>query len=155
MAKVVRASAAELLGRHAARAPLALLAYARDEDSLVRRRAIAGLATLEGESVDAALLRALEDPSRAVRIAAARTALDGWKRVQANRVLLEAILPVLASDAEDGPEDDMRWFRLAAARSIAGRLPQALAAYERVVELDPFADNVRKEIAAGEDAKGR
>ena len=35
--------------------------------------------------------------------------------------LLEAILPVLAEDARDGPEDDMRWFRLGAAYSIANR----------------------------------
>ncbi len=146
-ARLVRASAAALLGRYAQEAPLALLAYARDEDSLVRRSAVAGLAGLEGRIVDRALLRAVRDPSRAVRRAAARAALSGWRRVQHDADLLRAILPVLARDAEAGPEDDMRWFRLGAARSIAGDDAGALAAYERQVELDPFAENTRKEIA--------
>jgi predicted CXXCH cytochrome family protein len=145
--RLVRASAAELLGRHAQRSPLALLAAARDADSLVRRRAVAALASLEGASVDAALMRALEDPSRAVRVAAARAALEGWRRIQENRDLLAAVLPVLAADAAEGPNDDMRWFRLGAARSIAGQTREALAAYERVLELDLFADNVEKAVA--------
>ena len=144
--RVVRGSAAELLGRYAQQSPLALLAYARDADSLVRRRAVSGLAGLQGEPVDAALKRALEDPSRAVRIAAARAALEGWTRVQKNPGLLGAVLPVLTDDAHDGPEDDMRWFRLGAARSLAGDDAGALAAYRRVAALDPFASHVRTEI---------
>jgi len=148
--RVVRASAVELLGRYAKRAPLdvllSLLAHVRDEDSLVRRRAVSALAEFEFEMADKALFRALSDPSRAVRIAAARAALVGWKRVKANPELLKAILPVLADDARDGPEDDMRWFRLGAASSIADRPEEALAAYERLLELDPFADFVRKEV---------
>ncbi len=145
-ARVVRASAAELLGRYAQEAPLALLAYARDEDSLVRRRAIGALGTLEGTVVDKALLRALGDSSRAVRSAAARTALEGWRRVQNNPALLKAVLPVLEEDAQDTPESDSHWFRLGAAKSIAGDDAGALAAYERVLELDRFADNTRKEV---------
>jgi len=145
--RLVRASAVALLGRYAQEAPLALLAYARDEDSLVRRSAVAGLAGLHGTVVDEALLRAVRDPSRAVRRAAARAALEGWTRVQHNAVLLGVILPVLTRDAEEGPEDDLRWFRLGAARSIAGDDAGALAAYERQVELDPFAENTRKEVA--------
>lgn len=144
--RVVRGSAAELLGRYAKRSPLALLGYARDADSLVRRRAVTGLAGLQGDVVDAALLRALEDPSRAVRVAAARAALQGWSRVQKNEALLRAALPVLEDDARDGPQDDMRWFRLGAAKSIAGDDAGALEAYRRVAELDPFAAYVRKEI---------
>jgi len=144
--RIVRASAAELLGRQAPSSPLAVLAYAQDKDSLVRRRSVAALARLSGDVVDRALMRALADPSRAVRIAAARAALEGWARVQANAALLAAILPVLQGDAEDGPADDMRWFRLGAARSIAGDDAGALVAYERVVELDPFATNTRTEV---------
>jgi predicted CXXCH cytochrome family protein len=144
--RVVRASAAALLGRYAEQVPLALLARARDPDSLVRRMALESLAGLEGAIIDRALQTALSDPSRPVRVAAARTALLGWKRVQANAALLEAVLPILEADALERPDDDMRWFRLGAAYSIAGRDPDALAAYERVAELDPFADFVRAEI---------
>ena len=144
--RIVRASAMELLGRYASSSPLALLAYARDNDSLVRRRAVAALAALRGDVVDRALQSALDDPSRAVRIAAARAALEGWTRIQQNAALRTAILPVLESDAEDGPGDDMRWFRLGAVRSLAGDDVGALAAYERVIELDPFATNTRAEV---------
>ncbi len=144
--RILRASAMQLLGRQAERSPLAVLAYTRDEDSLVRRHAVTALARLEGEIVDQALLRALRDESGFVRIAAARAALEGWRRVQQNPELLKAILPVLTRDAEDGPEHDMRWFRLGAARSIAGDEAGALEAYERVIELDPFAINTAKEV---------
>lgn len=144
--RLVRASAASLLGRYAAQAPRALLALARDPDSLVRRSALRALASRRGPEIDAALSRALADPSRAVRRAAARAALQGWTRVRENAALLQAILPVLREDAQQVPEDDMRWFHLGAALSLAGRDSAALAAYERVAELDPFADHVRKEI---------
>jgi predicted CXXCH cytochrome family protein len=153
--RVVRASAAELLGRYAASAPLALLAATHDEDSLVRRRAVAALADLHGEAVDRRLREALEDPSRAVRMAAARAALEGWKRVQADRALLKAILPVLRADAEAVPEDDMRWFRLGAARGLAGDEAGALEAYERELELDPFAGHVRQTVARLKKKLGR
>ena len=144
--RVARASAVELLGRHAAKVPLGLLALARDKDSLVRRRVMSALAKLEGTAVDQAFHRALDDPSRAVRVAAARGALEGWKRVQADVSLLARVLAVLEADALEVPEDDMRWFLLGAACSLAGDDRGALAAYERQAELDAFATNVRKEI---------
>ena len=144
--RVVRASAAELLGRYAQDTPLALLAYARDEDSLVRRKAIESLGRLEGPVVDRVLLRALSDPSFPVRSSAARTALAGWKRVQASPALLGAVIAVLQAEAGERPDQDMRWFRLGAAHAIAGDEAKALAAYERVAELDPFAAYVRDEI---------
>ncbi|MDF1700417.1 MAG: cytochrome c3 family protein [Planctomycetota bacterium] len=145
--RIVRASAVRLLGRYGSKVPLALLGYARDEDSLVRRHAVASLASLEGKVVDEALLAATKDPSPAVQAAAAKAALEGWKRVQANRILLAAIEPILAREAEEMPGDEMRWFRLGAARSLLDDKRGALAAYTRQVELDPFAGYVKQEIA--------
>ncbi|MDA1194910.1 MAG: hypothetical protein O2894_06965, partial [Planctomycetota bacterium] len=89
----------------------------------------------------------LSDPSPAVRTAAARAALEGWTRVQNDKALLLAILPVLTTDAQQEPGDDLRWFRLGAARSLVGDTVGALEAYERQVELDPFAGYVKQEIA--------
>ncbi len=153
--RLVRASAVRLLGRYATHVPLALLGFASHEDSLIRRHALWALAPLVGTAVDAALLRATKDPSPAVRRAAARASLEGWKRVQANKALLAAILPILAEDAEQGVVDEMRWFRLGAARSLAGDHAGALAAYERQVELDPFAGYVKQEIARLKKTLGR
>lgn len=153
--RLVRASAVRLLGRYATQVPLALLAHAKDDDSLVRRHALRSLAALQGPAVDAALLAGTKDPSAAVRSAAARASLEGWTRVQENRALLDAIEPILAQDARDVPVDEMRWFRLGAARSLQGDKAGALEAYVRQVELDPFAGFVKKEITRLEKELGR
>ena len=144
--RLVRASAAELLGRYAKQAPLALMAYAADKDSLVRRRAVAALAALEGEQVDKILFRALSDDSRAVRIAAAPRGVHAVEPGPGQRGVAEGALPVLEDDAKNGPEHDMRWFLLGAAQGIAGNDAASLAAYERQIELDPFAVRVRQEV---------
>ncbi len=149
--RIVRASAAKLLGT-AGRAAEELPFLASDRDSLVRRQALEGLATVQGDDADDALLTGLSDPSLAVRTAAARAALDGWVRVEANERLLEAILPVLAEDARAVPEDHLRWFRLGAARRIAGDDRGALEAFERKLQLDPGARLVREAV---EDLKKR
>jgi hypothetical protein len=89
-----------------------------------------------------------------VRQRAARAALEGWTRVQRDPALLAAALPVLLADAEAVPDDDLRWFWLGAARSLAGDRKGAIEAYERQVALDPFASNVREmleRLRAGQD----
>jgi predicted CXXCH cytochrome family protein len=149
--RIVRASAAKLLGK-AGRAAEELPFLASDRDSLVRRRALEGLAAVPGDDADHALMTGLSDPSLAVRTAAARAALEGYVRVQANDRLLEAILPVLAEDARAVPEDHMRWFRLGSARRIAGDDRGALDAFERKLQLDPGARLVRDVV---EDLKKR
>jgi HEAT repeat protein len=144
--RLARASAASLLGRVAGADPETLFDLARDADSLVRRAAVSGLAAVRSEEADAALLEALADPSMGVRVHAARAALEGWERVQKNAPLLAATLPVLARQAAVAPNEDRRWFRLAAARQIAGDLPGAIEAYERQCALDPFATPSRELI---------
>ena len=59
------------------------------------------------------------------------------------------MIPVLESDCEDGPHNDVRWFRLGSAYRIQGNKAKAIAAYERMLELDPFAPNVRKVVELG------
>ena len=142
----VRASAAWLLARYLPAHAEDLLAATHDPDDLVRRNAVKSLADLEGEAADARLLQSLEDESNAVRVAAARAALAGWTRVQANRPLLEAIAPILRADAERVPDDDQRWFRLGAAYDLLGDKRGALEAYERVLPLNPFAHAIRRHI---------
>jgi predicted CXXCH cytochrome family protein len=146
--RFARATAARLLMRWPEEAAEPLLRASTDEDGLVRRNAVGGLRVVAGERADVAMLRALSDPSAPVRIRAARAALDGWTRLQENRALLDAVLPVLVEDAAAAPDDDQRWFRLGAAREIAGDLAGAVEAYEKQVALDPFAANVREHLAS-------
>lgn len=141
-----RASAARLLGRYAGEVTDAIFDASYDEDSLVRRNALRSLVAVEGERADARFMEALSDPSWAVRVIAARSALEGFGRVEANRPLLEAILPVLEQDARRVPDGDPRWFRLGAAYDLLGDKEKALAAYERKLVLDPFAHAVRRHV---------
>jgi len=145
----VRASAALLLGNYPTATEHALLEAAKDEDSLVRRSALKAMAALRSEATDRCLLLAIqEDPSWAVKVAAARTALSGWTRVQANRALLEAVVPVLQEDARRVPDDDQRWFRLGAALDLLPDPEGALEAYEKELQLDPFAHAVERRVKA-------
>ena len=50
--------------------------------------------------------------------------------------------------AQAVPQEDGRWFRLGAARQIAGDLAGAVAAYEKKLALDPYAANVRRTLTA-------
>ncbi len=145
--RLARASAMALLGRVPGADPATLLEGATHADSLVRRAAVSALASVRSEDADAALLAALSDPSPAVRARAARATLAGWTRAQANGPLLGAALPVLEEGVRAAPDDDARWFRLAAARQIAGDLAGAAAAYERQCALDPFAASARATLA--------
>ncbi len=145
--RLARASAASLLGRVPGADPAAILAAATSKDSLVRRAAVSALASVRSAEADAALLSALSDPSPAVRARAAKAALEGWERVQANPVLGKAVIPVLAENAAAAPDDDMRWFRLGAARSLAGDLAGAADAYEHECALDPYATSAREALA--------
>ncbi len=144
--RVVRASAARLLERYAKEHPLALLVLTRDDDSLVRRSAVESLAALSGKAVDEALLRALKDPSAGVRAAAARAATTDWTRLGKNRPLLAATIEALEEDVAAAPDQEMRWFRLGAARDVSGDKRGALAAYERYVALDPLAKYVKQRV---------
>lgn len=144
--RLVRATAVRLLGRQAATHTEVLLHACGDADSLVRRNALRALATLRSEQADAALQDALDDPSRAVRVVAARTALEGWRRVQENAALLKAVLPVLSEDAQAVPNDEMRWFRLGAACDVAGDTAGAIRAYGNMVGLHPLAHYVNRRL---------
>jgi HEAT repeat protein len=144
--RLVRATAARLLERYADWCRRDLHRLTEDPDSLVRRNALLSLAALTGEAVDARFLEALSDPSQAVRVNAARGALAGWSRVRENAKLLEAVVPVLEEDVRSIPDDYYRWFLLGAARGLSGDEPGALAAYERVLQLDPLAHNVRRHV---------
>ncbi len=145
--KLIRASAVKLLALYPEKSLSYLMSFLEDEDSLVRRSAAAGLAGIRHPDADLALLMALEDESFAVRGEAARAALSGWSRVRENRELLAAILPVLEAEALAVPLEDTRWFRLGAARQIAGDVKGAIEAYERKIDLDPYAAYVRKALA--------
>jgi len=143
---IFRASAAKLLGRFPERALPHLSKLIGSEDSLVRRAAADALGSIRGPEADSMLLKAVFDESAAVRSRAARAALRGWARVRRNRRLLEAVIDVLAESAAAVPEDDGRWFLLGAAHQIAGDLPNAVIAYERKLQLDPYASLVRKTV---------
>ena len=80
--------------------------------------------------------------------AAARSALEGWQRVQQNSALLKAILPVLEEEARALPNDEMRWYRLGAARDVSGDVPGAVEAYARMVALHPLSIYIRRRLDA-------
>ena len=145
--RLVRASAMALLGRVVGGDPATLLEGTTNDDALVRRAAVSALASVRSEEADAALLAALSDRSAGVRARAARATLAGWARARDNLPLLRAALPVLEEQTKAVPDDDARWFRLAAARQMAGDLAGAAAAYERQCALDPFAANARATLA--------
>ena len=142
--RAVRASAARLLAWYPDGALPYLLNLLSDDDSLVRRSAAWSLGYLVHPDADAGLIMACGDESMPVRVEAARTALTGWDRVRQNRRLLDAVLPVLLEDAEAVPWEDSRWFRLGAARQIAGDVKGAVEAYDRKLALDPYASLVRR-----------
>ncbi|MDJ0973739.1 MAG: HEAT repeat domain-containing protein [Planctomycetota bacterium] len=146
MPRVVRASAARLLSRYGKDASLALMMLTGDDDSLVRRSAFTALGATSGDAIDRLLMRGLKDPVASVRAASAIAALEGWTRVQKNRALLEAALPVLQAHAEADPGQEDRWFRLGAARQLAGDVKGAIEAYERYVRLYPAATIVQQQI---------
>lgn len=145
--RLVRASALRLLVNFPGAADRDLLSMTSDRDPLLRREALAGLASVRSDDADAAFVAACADPVPAVRYLAARSALQGWDRVRASKPLLAAVLPVLAEDAAAVPEDHLRWFRLGAARQIAGDTAGAIEAYERKLALDPGAQAVRETVA--------
>lgn len=144
--RLVRVSAARLLAQFGDAAERALLRLVTDRDPLLRRGALRGLAGVRSEDADAAFLAALADGSPAVRFVAARSALEGWERLRAAKPLLDAALPVLAEDAAADPVDHARWFRLGAARQLAGDVKGAIDAYERKLALDPNAKAVRETL---------
>ena len=144
--RLVRASAVRLLEPLAAKYVDALSELAGDTDSLVRRSTLIALRGVVDPRVDDALLAALGDPSRAVRVSAARAALHGWERVRSNRELLLALIKVLEEDVEQIPDDYFRWYLLGAARGLSGDDAGALAAYERVLVLDPLAHAIRAHV---------
>jgi hypothetical protein len=146
--RVYRATAARLLGRQGRDALPALLLFAADPDSLVRREVMTAIGAVGGttKAAETALLEGLADPSAAVRGRAARAALEGWERVRASPSLLKAVLPALEAEARAVPDDDLRWFRLGAARETAGDIQGAVEAYARQVALDPFATNVARHL---------
>jgi hypothetical protein len=144
--RLFRASATVLLGRFPDRALPHLKRLIRSEDSLIRRCAADALGAIPGTEADSMLLKAVYDESAAVRSRAARAALRGWTRVQKNPRLLEAVIDVLTEDANAVPEDDTRWFLLGAAHQLAGEPEKAIAAYERKLQLDPYAALVRRTV---------
>jgi predicted CXXCH cytochrome family protein len=144
--RVYRATAVRLLATIGEGARVALLEAARHEDSLVRREAVGALGAFRGEEVDAALRRALADDSWPVRSRAARAALEGWVRLRENEALRAPVLHALRADADAVPDDDLRWFRLGAAREISGDQAGAIEAYARQVALDPFAHGIREHL---------
>lgn len=144
--RLVRASAVRLLREFPEEAERALIPLVSDRDPVLRRSALFALSSSRTPAADAALAKALADPSPGVRFVAARSALAGWERVRASKTLLAAVLPVLAEDAAAMPEDHLRWFRLGAARQIAGDVPGAIEAYERKLLLDPGARAVRETV---------
>ena len=146
--RLVRASAARLLGRQGGKGTAALRKAAQDPDPLVRRSALTALAAVRSDAVDALYVEALDDDVASVRFAAARAALEGFERIRTNEVLRKKVLRELREEAQALPNDEQRWFRLGAARDVAGDRAGAIEAYERMLKLHPLARNVARRLEA-------
>ena len=154
---IVRATAVEALRVYGPEALRAIEAAAADPDPLVRASAAGGLDRLPPGRRPAVLAPLLDDPIRAVRIAAARglvgvprTALTGAQQVALEAAQAELVDAQLA--AADQPAAHLNLGVLAAAED---RPEDAEAAYRTALRLDPFFLPARFNLATLLNRQGR
>ena len=154
---IVRATALEGLRAYGSEALRAIEVGLADPDPLVRASAAGGLDRLPPGQRAAALAPLLEDPIRAVRIAAARalagvprTALAAAQRSSFEAARTEFVDAQMA--AADQPAAHLNLGVLAAAED---RAEDAEAAYRTAIRLDPFFLPARFNLATLLNRQGR
>ncbi len=128
---VYRAGAARLLARGGSD----LRAQLRDAHPLVRRAAIDGVAARHPE----ALVPLLEDPNMVIRYRAARALVDRGDLRERITTVLEGFV-ALRNDRE------IDHYMLGRLYEASGRLPQAVASYERYLRLWPWDTATRSRV---------
>ena len=136
---IVRATAVDLVARYPGAIGLETLRGAlRDPDALVRHSALRALEGLPPEGLTALLGPLLADPSRAVRIEAARVLAPVAARLDpgSGSAFQAAVAEFEAAQREslDRPESHLNLGNLALARND---IPGAEAAYRRALAIDP------------------
>jgi hypothetical protein len=144
--RLVRASAARLLDRSGEAARAAAAREPRPGHAGAPRRSRRRRVP-QARLMDARLRAALDDRRAPCGRGRARDARRVGTRAGRRGRCSRRRLPVLEADAASVPDDDQRWFRLGAARELAGDVAGAIDAYARQVALDPFATNVRAHLA--------
>ncbi len=158
---IVRATAVDLVARYPGAISLETTRAAlRDREALVRHTALRALESLPPDGLVALLGPLLADPSRAVRIEAARVLAPVASRLDPERAA--AFGPALAEfeamqrESLDRPESHLNLGNLALGR---GDLAGAEAAYRRALAIDPgfvpgYVNLADLERQRGQDAAG-
>jgi tetratricopeptide (TPR) repeat protein len=158
---IVRATAVDLVSRFPGAISLETLRGSlRDPDALVRHSALRALEGLPPEGLAALLPPLLSDPSRAVRVEAARVLAPVASRLDATagsafRVAV-AEFESVQRESLDRPESHLNLGNLALAR---GDVAEAEKAYRRALAIDPgfvpgYVNLADLERQRGQDAAG-
>lgn len=153
---LVRATAVELLGALGV-GELALLSALNDAQPLVRRSAVRGLEGLSSERVERALLAQLGDPSRPVRIELGRimASLDPARLPEEMAADLARARADFRAAQEVGLDMPGANLNLAVDATLRGQPEEAMAWYQRALELDPWFLPARFNMANLLDGLGR
>ena len=136
---IVRATGLELLQGYGEDGLAAMAVLTKDENALVRTKAVAGLDGLDPSSRVQAAAPLLDDPIRAVRVEAARvlSALPA-KLSSEQREKFDSALEEFRETQQAMLDTPAAWLNLAVLASSRGQAGQAEADYRRALKIDPY-----------------
>jgi hypothetical protein len=139
------------------RAVAALLSAAKAEHPIMRATAVAGLGRIDAAASRLALLAALDDPRRAVRIPALMSIINRGARPSTveDRNRLRRVGYEFAIRAEMHPDDAAQQRDLGVVRMLIGELDLAAVALQNSLELDPAVPSATFLLAVARLTQGR
>ena len=137
---IVRATALELLQGYGEDGLAAMAALTKDEDALVRTKALAGLDGLDPGSRVHAVAPLLGDPIRAVRVEAARvlSAIPADKLSSGQRKKFDSALEEFRETQQAMLDTPAASLNLAVLASNRGQAEQSEAYYRAALKIDPY-----------------
>ena len=137
---IVRATGLELLQGYGEDALAAMATLTKDENALVRTKAVAGLDGLDPSSRARAAAPLLDDPIRAVRVEAARvlSALPSGKLSSEQRKKFDGALEEFRETQQAMLDTPAAWLNLAVLASNRGQAEQSEAYYRTALKIDPY-----------------
>ena len=137
---IVRATGLELLQGYGEDALAAMATLTKDENTLVRTKAVAGLDGLDPSSRARAAAPLLDDPIRAVRVEAARvlSALPAEMLSSEQRKKFDSALEEFRETQQAMLDTPAAWLNLAVLASNRGQAEQSEAYYRAALKIDPY-----------------
>ena len=137
---IVRATGLELLQGYGEDALAAMATLTKDENALVRTKAVAGLDGLDPSSRARAAAPLLDDPIRAVRVETARvlSALPSGKLSSEQRKKFDGALEEFRETQQAMLDTPAAWLNLAVLASNRGQAEQSEAYYRTALKIDPY-----------------